>query len=217
MKMDVFRSCAVCLCLLGCAMAVTYDMEINLSTGVVTGSDSSISWFTTLVGSSNIPCSKRGVLKLTFNSAGLAKRKVRIDMTFSNPKGYSFNIGDSRTNNAWGGDSRTQSRDAEIHSYNKGMHVYSNDYNSPKAHKYVTSTYKTSLQFIITDGIVTWNNGEGYFNSIIKNDLFALKGQSDTEGSVNYDIYLAMNRVIYGGRRGSGLCSVGIKWLEGFS
>lgn len=45
--------------------------------------------------------------------------------------------------------------------------------------------------------------------------LFALKGQPDSLGRVNYDLYLGMNRGI--GKRsesGSGLCSVVVTWFN---
>ncbi|XP_046585034.1 uncharacterized protein LOC124292005 [Haliotis rubra] len=94
--------CCVC-CVAG------YDLFVDLTSGTTLHTSSSLSWATSLYGSGT--CGKKGVLKLSFGAPGSANRKnkVLIDMWFNNPSGWVFNIGDSPTNNGYGGDSATTS------------------------------------------------------------------------------------------------------------
>ncbi|XP_046341934.2 uncharacterized protein LOC124122831 [Haliotis rufescens] len=196
-----------------------YDFTVDLTSGTTINTSSSLSWKTSLYGSGT--CGKRGVLKLSFGAPGSANRKnkVLIDMWFSNPSGWVFNIGDSPTNNGYGGDSGTTSRDAEIQGTGSTFRIYGNDMNSPKGGILLTrpNIIYNRLSVIIADGLVIWNNWGAEFNYFLNtNLLFALNGQSDSEGgSPNYDIYFGINRSIgSGGRAGKGLCFAYVKWLS---
>ena len=64
-----------------------------------------------------------GVVRLTFDPFG-SRRIARFDLTMG-PQihGFTFNIGDSATNNGYGGDGGTTSNSAEIHSNDNRFYV----------------------------------------------------------------------------------------------
>ena len=63
--------------------------------------------------------------------------------------------------------------------------------------------------FVVRNNFVSWDNGQGVSGSLNSPYLFALAGQSDSEGPVNYDIYAAFNKVIAGDYRfGTGVGQV---------
>ena len=69
-------------------------------------------------------CSGQGVLKLKFDSTN-RQRVARFDLEFGETiSGFTFNIGDSPTNNGYGGDSGTTSNSAEIHSNDNRFYVW---------------------------------------------------------------------------------------------
>ncbi|XP_046344423.2 uncharacterized protein LOC124125190 [Haliotis rufescens] len=216
MHLQLPATLAVLCCV---SVATGYDLFVDLTSGTTINTSSSLSWKTSLYGTGT--CRKRGVLKLSFGAPGSKSRKnkVLIDMWFSNPSGWVFNIGDSPTNNGYGGDSRSTSRDAEIQGKSSTFRIYGNDMNSPKGGILLTrpNIIYNRLSVIIADGLVIWNNWGAEFNYFLNtNLLFALNGQSDSEGgSPNYDIYFGINRSIgSGGRAGKGLCSAYVKWLS---
>jgi hypothetical protein len=129
-----------------------------------------------------------------------------------------LNIGDSRTNDSGGGDSGTQSNDAEINigndeGHGTDLYIFGKD---------GTPTPGNLLECVpgfVANGVVarltignqhiSWTNNRGKCGSLSSPQLFALAGQPDSEGQVNYEIYAAFNRVIAGPRRfGSGVKQV---------
>ncbi len=53
---------------------------------------------------------------------------MALELEFSGPSvEWSFNLGDSNTNNGWGGDSMTAINDAEIQILNGNLEVYGSD------------------------------------------------------------------------------------------
>ena len=50
-------------------------------------------------GSGECECDRQGVLKLTFNPDRV---RAEVKMTFEHSNGFTFNVGDSVTNNAYG-------------------------------------------------------------------------------------------------------------------
>lgn len=67
-----------------------------------------------------------------------------------------------------------------------------------------------TLEFDVAYGTVTYGSGEK--DRLDSSYLYALNGQPDSEGPVNYDIYAGFNRTIYSaGRNGTGLTKVTIK------
>lgn len=66
----------------------------------------------------------------------------------------------------------------------------------------------------VADELVTADNTKEYIY-INTFKTFNLNGQPDSEGPVNYDVYMGMNRVISSNyRKGTGLCRVKITWFE---
>ena len=64
-----------------------------------------------------------GVVRLTFDPFG-PRRIARFDLNMgSQVQGFTFNIGDSATNNGYGGDGGTTSNSAEIHSNDNRFYV----------------------------------------------------------------------------------------------
>ena len=58
----------------------------------------------------------------------------------------------------------------------------------------------------------SWNNNNGVSGSLTSPYLFALNGQADNDGPINYDVFAAFNRVVDGNyRNGEGLSAVTIR------
>jgi hypothetical protein len=67
-----------------------------------------------------IEMNELGVVRLTFGP----RRIARFDLSMgSQIQGFTFNIGDSATNNGYGGDGGTTSNSAEIHSNDNRFYV----------------------------------------------------------------------------------------------
>ncbi len=63
---------------------------------------------------------------MTFDPYG-SRRIARFDLSMgSQIQGFTFNIGDSSTNNGYGGDGGTTSNSAEIHSNDNRFYVSNN-------------------------------------------------------------------------------------------
>nr|KAG5690529.1 hypothetical protein BaRGS_014662 [Batillaria attramentaria] len=145
-----------------------------------------------------------GVLKLTFNNS--TRKRAEIFMRFSNSTDWSFNVGDSSTNNGWGGDAATQDSDAEVHSRSRTILFYGKGIpGSWYGHLYSGQDFiDDAVTLNVADELAVANNGNDllYFNTY---KTFALNGQADSEGPINYDVYLGMNRVIAGSYRSASL------------
>jgi hypothetical protein len=171
------------------------------------------------------------VLRINLNGSPYSRAQFQVHYT-AEPGGtgccgdgnYNVNIGDSSTNNGGGGDAGTQSNDAEFTVGNRGagfvagfgnLDVFGKDGSQVQypngqiievpnlVSNGVTAT------FTVANDFVAWDNHQGTSGSITSPWLFALAGQPDTEGPVNYDIYAAFNRVIAGPYRlGTGVGQV---------
>lgn len=158
------------------------------------------------------------VLKINLGPASsnpydVAEFEVQYDGV---PTGITVNIGDSSTNNGFGGDGATQSNDAELNI--GGVIGSSNIYNDLFiwAHDGAPSpqlelipdlvSQGSTVNLTVQDEFLAWNNNSGISGSLDSPYLYSLNGQADTEGPVNYDIFAAFNRVIAGNYRyGSGV------------
>jgi hypothetical protein len=136
-----------------------------------------------------------------------------------NPTGWLVNIGDSSTNNGYAGDGGTQSNDSELQIVNGSMAVYCSDYGSSQC--LLTKTgcapnyapYYSCIRVEISNNKVSYYNyatGDGFTQT--SPYIFALNGQDDAEGTENYTIYAAFNRVVNGqsDRTGSGVARVSV-------
>ncbi|KAK7474935.1 hypothetical protein BaRGS_00033822, partial [Batillaria attramentaria] len=162
---------------------------IDLTSGIVNGTVSSangFAWYSALTSSSS-PCTRQGVLKLTFNNS--TRKRAEIFMRFSNSTDWSFNDSDAEVH----------SRSRTILFYGKGIpgswygHLYSGQ-----------DFIDDAVTLNVADELAVANNGNDllYFNTY---KTFALNGQADSEGPINYDVYLGMNRVIAGSYRSASL------------
>lgn len=143
--------------------------------------------------------------------------QVRYD---AEPAGsVNVNIGDSRTNNSGGGDAGTQSNDAEISigrqetQFSKDLFVHGKDGTPVPELAHIPNFAGNGVVADLTVGndFFAWDNHRGLSGSLTSPYLFALAGQPDSEGPVNYNIYAAFNRVIDGPYRlGSGVAQVNV-------
>lgn len=121
--------CKVDVSFLDCQMSAQPDSDINVTEMKYKINDNeTISWVTELnylePAIEHQPCSAQGVLKLKFDP--LSNKKVaRFDLELGQLiSGFTFNMGDSPTNNAYGGDSGTTSNSAELHSNDNRFYVW---------------------------------------------------------------------------------------------
>jgi hypothetical protein len=163
------------------------------------------------------------VLKITLNGSPYNQATFQVHYT-ALPTGYSVDIGDSSTENGGGGDSGTQSNDAETQITTEGtpssgvVRVYGKDgtpsYSGlPLGFLAVAPAFvgggTTTATITVRNNFVSWDNNQGNSGSLSSPYLYALAGQPDSEGPVNYDIYAAFNRVVDGPYRiGTGVGSV---------
>ncbi len=162
------------------------------------------------------------VLKINLNDPNLNNPydKVEFEITYDQaPSGeFNVNIGDSATNNAWAGDGATQSNDAELQiGANGAIVVFGNDY-SRRSSKLGVNRFvqgPSIVKLTVANEFLGWDNHHGIVGSLNSPFLYALDGQADDEGSVNYDIFAAFNRVIAGNYRlGSGVSEVKVTLID---
>jgi ASPIC/UnbV protein/VCBS repeat protein len=163
------------------------------------------------------PAGGRTVLKLNLDRNDSGFRKAVFDVAYgTNPTGWTVNIGDSDTNDGFGGDYATQSNDAELEVQNGMFSIYGKD-GTPSQPLFRTTGFEddfTFATFEISDQKVVYDNHDGIASSLTSPYLYALNGQPDAEGPVNYDLFAAFNRVIAGSyRSGTGVREVTIKLL----
>jgi len=157
------------------------------------------------------------LLRITLDAQRNGYARARFDISYNDiPRGTTVHIGDSISNSGYGSDNRDQSNDAEVSLLDGNLAVHGNDaipvhestngyrqlYNLPNV---VRSGETIALE--VADGRLGIN-GPGGIDVVESPYLFALAGQADREGAVNYDIYVAFNRSITGAERGSGVSSV---------
>ena len=111
-----------------------------------------------------------------------------------------------------------QENDSEVQGYGTTFAVYGSD-KHPNGRQKLLRLYNDfiidNLTLVVSDQTVLWNNHHGNAGSMEHFSLFALSGQSDSQGEVNYDLFLGLNRVIAGNyRQGHGLCRLSARWLN---
>jgi|GEM_PF-480627 len=160
----------------------------------------------------------QAVLKLTLDPRRTGYARATFDVIYSDtPQGWTVNIGDSQSNNGYGGDSGTQSNDAEAVMLEGSLIIYANDYvpsrNTTDGHRefaYYDDMVRgeESIYFEASNQTLTFDSPGGN-ETLTSQYLYALSGQSDREGRTNYDIFAAFNRTISdAGRSGVGASKV---------
>ncbi|HEY0738470.1 MAG TPA: hypothetical protein VGD69_26360 [Herpetosiphonaceae bacterium] len=226
MKYHTMARFAFVLGLLGCVFAV--PAATNAKTNSQDVGIQSVSCYIDLfnnthncpIGSAisfvSAPSGGKTVVKLTLNPFTTGYNKAAFDIYYgSTPVGWSVNIGDSITNDGGGGDAATQSNDSETQIVNSTLTLHGNQAISGSS-LYTTSgaasagnTTRLEVFNQQLNVYVPGNPGGVGIGSIY---TYALAGQYDSEGSVNYDIYAAFNRTVAyrADRLGSGVTSVGV-------
>ncbi len=194
---------------------------IDLRNGVPSPSPSPFIDFIVTPQDSNGDTWLETVLKINLNDPNLdnpfdvAEFQVKYDGT---PTNWTVNIGDSATNNGFAGDGGTQSNDAEVQILGDTLAAYSNDtIGPPQVNRILVNrpgfaSSDSTVNFEVSDDFLGWDNNSDTSGNLNSRFLYALNGQPDTEGPVNYDIFAAFNRVIANNSRiGSGVGKVTIR------
>jgi len=151
-------------------------------------------------------------------SPGFGNTKILVETKYGPPpSGWTFNVGDSLTNNGFGGDAGTQFYDSEAQVLNNTLTVFAND-NGPGdriSEVIFPSLAGQGVCYEIRDQFIGWSRGLWTGSSSTPNPtqmLFALVGQFDPgpgNPGINYDIFICGNRVVNGSspttRVGNGL------------
>ncbi|NJK73660.1 MAG: hypothetical protein HC942_05275 [Microcoleus sp. SU_5_6] len=190
--------------------------QIDLKTGKVSARSNSLISLINPPIDSNRDSWLEVAVKIKFDSK-IEKVKFIIEYD-KTPSGWTVNLGDSQSNNGYGGDASTQSRDAEMQIVNQNMTVFGNDYNTPAGGeltqgKVLNFARKNSrVELEVSNEKLAWDNKNGLKNTLKSPYLYALKNQSDATGALNSEIYAGFNRVISGpgNRIGSGASKVTI-------
>ncbi|MFZ5952198.1 MAG: hypothetical protein ACOYXC_15945 [Candidatus Rifleibacteriota bacterium] len=163
-------------------------------------------------------CDGKAVIKLTLDPVKTEFRKAKIELIFAGSiEGHLLNIGDSSTNNGFGGDGATQSRDSEAQIVNGDFSVFGDDF-APTGEEKVLASVKglakpdSSVIIEIGNNFIAWKTSDGITGSVNSPFIFSLDGQEDKEGPVNHDIFIGLNQVVDGNyRSGKGLIKANIK------
>ncbi len=163
------------------------------------------------------PEDQQALLKISFGEY----QKARIRMAYRSgeePGDWSLNIGDSRSNNGYSGDSGDQTHDSEIQIQGTHMTIWGSDVMEAKEGRELRTVKNfvgpgQTVEFEISDQVVRWKSPreEAELQSPF---IFALANQPDLEGEVNRDIFVGINRVVAGGRTGWGVESVEVELLR---
>lgn len=160
----------------------------------------------------------KAVLKLVLDPQKTEFRKARIELLFGEKvEGHLVNIGDSATNNGFGGDGATQSRDSEAQIVNGDFMVFGDDLAPPGNEKILASAKGfgqpgSTVIFELSNNYLSWETSDGITGSVTSPYLFSLDGQKDKEGPANYDIFIGLNQVVDGAyRSGKGITRARIK------
>ena len=216
-------NCSAC-----CGQNGEIIFEADLTTGAsFTASGSGISLSSQFVGSGM--CAKQGVATITFPQPlpGQPQRRLlRFELFFNvtliGGSSFNFDIGDSLVN-GYGGDGGQTSNAAEVHNLRTDWLVYSNtlpgylDYTTDGRVRVdrVSNAITEHVTVTIGDEYVEFDNHAGFQRCYRSRYLFTLSGQTPTYGSVNYDIFFSMNRVVTtASRRGIGLCRAIIRAVD---
>ena len=160
----------------------------------------------------------QAVMKLTLDSRRSGYTRATFDVTYSAaPVGWTVNIGDSPSNNGYGGDGGDQSNDAEMTITDGALIVYGNDYTPARettdGHRQmfyqedmVRGGESISIEVANERLDIDAPGGSEVFDSPY---LYALARQPDREGRTNYELYAAFNRTVASSsRNGTGASQV---------
>ncbi|OGK12750.1 MAG: hypothetical protein A2W80_18285 [Candidatus Riflebacteria bacterium GWC2_50_8] len=167
------------------------------------------------------PCAGKAVIKLTLDPKTTEFTKARIEILYGKQiDSWSLNIGDSRSNNGYGGDSADQTHDSEAQIIGADLTIIGDDCVPEGTSKVLASMTGlaepgATLVFDLANNRLAWRNDKGLDGEVKSPYLFCLDGQEDKEGPVNYDIFVGLNQVVNGTyRSGCGAIRTRIKLLH---
>ncbi|XP_033746883.1 uncharacterized protein LOC117332108 [Pecten maximus] len=180
----------------------------------------------------NRKCSREIVVKANFEKTkcgcrvppDCGRKMLRIDMDISYNRGsYLFAMGDSVSNDGWGGDGSDQQNDAELFGYGDFFFLFKGD--KCLANSSYTTLFSGSLTPDVFNHVTVFVSNEhirfitdfGQVDEqVCHRCLYALAGQSDSSsGGINEDVFVSFNRMIRtsSGRIGFGVCTASIQWV----
>jgi hypothetical protein len=120
------------------------------------------------------------------------------------PCGWTVDLGDSPTDNGYGGDSGSTPHNAELQILNENLAVYNGSGNAALVDNLAGANLaltNAALNFVVKDQFVSWGNPYTYLSTPNNKMLYSF---SDPAGPRT--VYLGLNRVIQatGGRTGYG-------------
>lgn len=173
------------------------------------------------LSSGQVTCTGDNPTTLTSTSQGWV---YQLDMTnwntvamvadLSEPIDWTINLGNSRTNNGWGGDGSTTSNDSEMQLRHKRMEVFQSDMGGsgqvldfPNALEPVDTTVT-----VVCDGYISWTSSTGS-TSLASDYIFQIDGnEPDSQngtGVNDQNLWLGLDRTVgSSGRNGDGVESV---------
>jgi hypothetical protein len=200
-----------------CAKALTFS--VDLRTGVGDPAASPYITYQSPLQDSNGDGWYETVFRINLNGSPYNQATFQVHYTAQPTGSVNVNIGDSSTDDSGGGDAGTQSNDAELFigrqqtDFNTTLSIAGRDGtpNPPGVLMQLPNFVGDGVTatFSVRNNFLAWDNHRDSFGSLTSPYLYALAGQPDTEGPVNYDIYAAFNRVVAGPYRlGTGIGDV---------
>lgn len=171
-------------------------------------------------GASRRRSNGQAVMKFNLDPRESGYATVLFEVSYTEaPVGWTVNVGDSVSNNGYGGDDGDQSNDAEMIILDGALVLYGNDYTPARD---ATDGYRelryaedvvrggeTVTIYVANESFSLESPGGNV--EISSPYLYALARQPDREGRVNYDLYAAFNRTIASNaRNGEGASQVRI-------
>jgi hypothetical protein len=206
---------ALSLCLLGVSASAAIAqaqcptesvVSIDLKTGLVIGSSPQVSFSPIVTPTSGTYAGwGRTVAKIDL---GRGCKCASIVAEYEGlPFGWTLNIGDSPTNNGYGGDSGNPDSEAEMQIVNQDMSVYSSALGPGIVDNLMTQHFglnNAALKFVVCNQYLSFGNPNGVLQTPNSKLLYALP---DAGAGNNSLLYVGLNRVVAGpgARVGKGL------------
>ncbi len=140
---------------------------------------------------------KRAALKVVIPGAPNACTQANIVVEYEGlPSAWSFNIGDSSTNDGFAGDAGTTEHDAELWILNENLSLANGGsiINNPQVFQNLSLT-DSVMKFVVKNQFVSWGQPYGFAQAPATQDLFAIPDTS-VPAADQRAIYLGLNRVI---------------------
>lgn len=133
-------------------------------------------------------------------------RGLELTAHICDPRGFTLHVADSPTNNGYGGDSASRSNDAELQIVDRTLTIFGSD-NARGARLYEDGELLgpqgcQDLRLYLGDSVAL---AEQPCMTVRSDGALRLDPPSDREGPPDSEWYLGLNRVVAGGRSGSGL------------